>query len=54
MADNLAWVCMLVVGGCLVVGLIGLLMPIILLCVGFGLAVLVILLLARLLAPLFR
>jgi hypothetical protein len=53
-ADKLAWLFLIMVGGGLLVALIGLLLPIILFCLGFGLAVLVILLLARLLAPLFR
>ena len=40
MADKLAWLFMVVVGGGLLVGLIGLLMPLILFALGFGLAIL--------------
>lgn len=54
MADKLAGLFMLVVGGSVIVGIIGLLMPIILFALGFGLAVLALYVLAHLLAPLFR
>ena len=54
MADLLAWLLIVLVGGCLIVGLIGLLMPLILFCVGFGLAILALYVLAWLFGRLFR
>ena len=40
MADKLAWLFIIIVGGCLLVGIVGLLMPLILFLLGFGLAIL--------------
>lgn len=53
-ADLLAWLLIVLVGGCLIVGLIGLLMPLILFCVGFGLAILALYIVAWLFGRLFR
>lgn len=53
-ADLIAWLLIVLVGGCLIVGLIGLLMPLILFCVGFGLAILALYLLAWMFGRLFR
>jgi hypothetical protein len=39
-ADILVWLFMILVSGCLLIGVIGLLMPLILFAVGFGLAIL--------------
>ena len=54
MADILAWLVILMVVGCLIVGLIGLLMPLILSCLGFGIAILVLYIVAWLFGRLFR
>ena len=54
MADLIAWSLIILVGGCLVIGLIGLLMPVIVFLLGFGLAVLVLYIVAWLLGRLFR
>lgn len=54
MADLLAWLLIILVGGCLLVGLIGLLMPVIVFLLGFGLAILALHVLAWLFGRLFR
>ena len=54
MADLLAWLLIILVGTCLIVGLIGLLMPLILFCLGFGIAILVLYIVAWLFGRLFR
>ena len=53
MADKLAWLFLILIGGGLALGLIGLLMPLILFALGFGLAILAFYLLAWLLGRLF-
>jgi hypothetical protein len=52
-ADKLAWLFMVVVSGSVLVGIIGLLMPLILFAIGFCLAVLAFYLLAWLLGRIF-
>ncbi|WP_435018556.1 hypothetical protein TA3x_000533 [Tundrisphaera sp. TA3] len=53
MADKFASLFVILVGGSLLAGLIGMLMPLILFCLGFGLAVLGFYLLAILLGRIF-
>lgn len=53
-ANLLAWLLIILVGGCFLVGLIGLLMPLFVFLLGFGLAILALHVLAWLFGRLFR